>query len=149
MQSFFALLQSPTALKNFSVNRPSASFLFPRIPNREQALQRFCQDALIYAFFRNIPDRCIYTLLFRIFCPLCQRLFLRREILLFLKALSLVLTGYERVENKTNKEGVGSATNSLFGGTATAEKLRNVLVIILTPVVLESPLVPESRMRHI
>ena len=62
---------------------------------------------------------------------------------------SLILTGYERVENKTNKEGVGSATNSLFGGTATAEKLRNVLVIILTPVVLESPLVPESRMRHI
>ncbi len=62
---------------------------------------------------------------------------------------SLILTGYERVENKTSKEGVGSATNSLFGGTATAEKLRNVLVIILTPVVLDSPLVPESRMRHI
>ncbi|MBQ8436430.1 MAG: hypothetical protein IJX20_02135 [Alphaproteobacteria bacterium] len=62
---------------------------------------------------------------------------------------SLILTGYERVENKTNKEGVGSADVSLLGGTAIAEKVRNVLVIILTPVVLESPLVPESRMRHI
>jgi len=62
---------------------------------------------------------------------------------------SLILTGYERVENKTDKSGVGSADVSMFGGTAIAEKVRNVLVIILTPVVLESPLVPESRMRHI
>ena len=62
---------------------------------------------------------------------------------------SLVLTGYERVENATNKAGVGSATNSLLGGTANAEKLRSILVIILTPVVLESPLNPESRMHNI
>ncbi len=59
---------------------------------------------------------------------------------------SLVLTGYERVENTTSKSGVGSATNSLLGGSAVAEKTRSVLVIILTPVVLESPLSPESRM---
>ena len=59
---------------------------------------------------------------------------------------SLILTGYERVENSTSKEGVGSATNSLFGGSAMADKQRSVLVIILTPVVLESPLMPESRM---
>ena len=61
---------------------------------------------------------------------------------------SLILTGYERVESSTSKEGVGSATNSLLGGTATATKERSVLVIILTPVVLESPLVPESRMSN-
>lgn len=60
---------------------------------------------------------------------------------------TLVLTGYERVENSTNKSGVGSAQNSLLGGTATAEKTRSILVILLTPVVLESPLSPESRMR--
>ena len=59
---------------------------------------------------------------------------------------SLILTGYERVENTTSKEGIGSATNSLLGGSATANKERSVLVIILTPVVLESPLTPESRM---
>lgn len=62
---------------------------------------------------------------------------------------SLVLTGYERVENSTLKSGIGSATNSLLGGTANAEKVRSVLVIILTPVVLESPLNPESRMRNL
>lgn len=61
---------------------------------------------------------------------------------------SLILTGYERVENKTEKNGLGNATNSLFGGSATASKDRNILVIILTPVVLESPLTPESRMTN-
>ncbi len=61
---------------------------------------------------------------------------------------TLVLTGYERVENEANKSGVGSATNSLLGGTATATKNRSILVIMLTPVVLESPLTPESRMNN-
>ena len=56
---------------------------------------------------------------------------------------SLILSGYERVEST----GVGSAENSLLGGTASAEKTRSMLVIILTPVVLESPLTPESRMK--
>ena len=59
---------------------------------------------------------------------------------------SLILTGYERVDNTTQKEGTGSAENSLLGGYANASKERSVLVIILTPVILESPLVPESRM---
>ena len=61
---------------------------------------------------------------------------------------SLVLTGYERVENGTTKTGVGSATNSLLGGSAVAEKTRSMLVIILTPVVLESPLNPETRVHN-
>lgn len=59
---------------------------------------------------------------------------------------TLVLTGYERVENSATKSGVGSATNSLLGGTAVASKTRSILVIMLTPVVLQSPLTPESRM---
>ena len=62
---------------------------------------------------------------------------------------SLVLTGFERVENYANKQGVGSAENSLLGGGAAAEKTRRVLVIVLTPVVLESPLNPESRMHNL
>ena len=62
---------------------------------------------------------------------------------------SLVLTGYERVENKASKKGIGSAENSLLGGGATAEKVRSMLVIVLTPVALESPLNPESRMHNI
>lgn len=60
---------------------------------------------------------------------------------------TLVLSGYERVENSTNKSGVGSAENSLLGGTAKANKTRSVLVIMLTPVVMDSPLIPESRMK--
>lgn len=61
---------------------------------------------------------------------------------------SLILSGYERVESKSDKTGLGSAENSLLGGTATADKTRSMLVIILTPVVLESPLSPESRMKN-
>lgn len=60
---------------------------------------------------------------------------------------SLILSGYERVENQADKTGVGSADNSLLGGTAIAKKDRSILVIILTPVVLESPLTAESRMK--
>lgn len=59
---------------------------------------------------------------------------------------SLILTGYEKVSSETNKTGTGSADNSLLGGDANASKERNILVIILTPVVLETPLAPETRM---
>lgn len=60
---------------------------------------------------------------------------------------TLILSGYERVETLSNKTGLGSAENSLLGGTAQTNKTRSILVIMLTPVVLESPLIPESRMR--
>ena len=60
---------------------------------------------------------------------------------------TLILSGYERVETATNKTGVGSAENSLLGGSAIANKTRSILVIMLTPVVMDSPLVPESRMK--
>ena len=59
---------------------------------------------------------------------------------------SLILTGYEKVNTTTNKTGTGSAENSLLGGNASASKDRSILVIILTPVVLETPLSPETRM---
>lgn len=60
---------------------------------------------------------------------------------------SLILSGYEKVNNNVNKQGVGSPNNPLLGGSVEASKERSVLVIILTPVVLDSPLTPESRMR--
>lgn len=59
---------------------------------------------------------------------------------------SLILTGYEKVSSSANKTGTGSAENSLLGGEAVASKDRSVMVIILTPVVLETPLSPETRM---
>ena len=61
---------------------------------------------------------------------------------------TLILSGYERVEDSAQKSGIGSAENSMFGGSVTASKTRSILVIMLTPVVLDSPLVPESRMKY-
>ena len=61
---------------------------------------------------------------------------------------TLILSGYERVEDSAQKSGIGSAENSMFGGSVTANKTRSILVIMLTPVVLDSPLVPESRMKY-
>ena len=59
---------------------------------------------------------------------------------------SLILTGFEKVTTSALKSGTGSAENSLLGGSADAKKDRSVMVIILTPIVLESPLKPETRM---
>lgn len=59
---------------------------------------------------------------------------------------SLILTGFEKVNSAVNKDGTGSAENSLLGGNASAAKDRSILVVILTPVILASPLNPESRM---
>lgn len=59
---------------------------------------------------------------------------------------TLILAGYERVEDSVDKKGVGTPDNMLLGGAQSAEKSRTILVIMLTPVVLESPLSPESRM---
>ena len=60
---------------------------------------------------------------------------------------TLVLAGYERVNTISQKEGTGAINNTILGGSHSLEKTRTVLVILLTPVVLESPLLPESRMR--
>ncbi|MDD4556141.1 MAG: hypothetical protein PHE89_02270 [Alphaproteobacteria bacterium] len=60
---------------------------------------------------------------------------------------TLILTGYEKVDNNIEKTGVGKASNTLFGGSTIVEKDKAILVIVMTPVVLESPLTPESRMR--
>ncbi len=59
---------------------------------------------------------------------------------------TLILAGYERVEDTMDKKGVGSADNPLLGGSQTAQRDRTIIVIMLTPVVMESPLSPESRM---
>jgi type IVB pilus formation R64 PilN family outer membrane protein len=61
---------------------------------------------------------------------------------------TLVLTGYERVEDGVQKSGIGSAENSVLGGSVSSTGTRSILVILLTPVVLESPLSPESRMNN-
>jgi type IVB pilus formation R64 PilN family outer membrane protein len=61
---------------------------------------------------------------------------------------TLILSGYERVETASQKEGLGAINNNLLGGNQSVEKTRSIVVILLTPVVLESPLLPESRMNY-
>ena len=58
---------------------------------------------------------------------------------------TLILTGFEQATNSINKSGVGSPDNMLFGGGRSSEDERTVLVILLTPEVLVSPLSPETR----
>jgi len=61
---------------------------------------------------------------------------------------TLVLTGFEQVANVTDTAGVGEAKMNLLGGKAYDQHRRDVMVILLTPEVLESPMSPESRMRE-
>ena len=60
---------------------------------------------------------------------------------------TLVLAGYERAKDTTTKQGTGTPDNMLLGGLSEAGRERDILVILLTPVVMESPLDPESRMK--
>ena len=61
---------------------------------------------------------------------------------------TLVLTGFETVENKTSTAGVGQPRISILGGKAAADQKRSILVILLTPEILVSPLSPETRMEN-
>lgn len=60
---------------------------------------------------------------------------------------TLVLSGFEKVSHSTATSGIGKAKMGLLGGSAISQNSRDVLVILLTPEVLESPLSPEARMR--
>ena len=58
---------------------------------------------------------------------------------------TLILTGFERVKNSDSQEGLGSPNFKLLGGSRQTDSNRNVLVVIITPRILVSPLDPESR----
>jgi len=60
---------------------------------------------------------------------------------------TLVLTGFERVQDTTNTSGIGRPRISILGGQEYNSNSRDVLVVLITPEVLESPLTPEARMR--
>ncbi len=60
---------------------------------------------------------------------------------------TLVLSGFEQVNHATTSSGIGKAKMGLLGGSALSQNTRDVIVILLTPEVLESPLSPEARMR--
>ncbi len=60
---------------------------------------------------------------------------------------TLVLTGFEQLNDQTRSSGVGKAKMGLLGGEAYNKNDRTVLVILLTPEVLQSPLSQEALMR--
>ena len=60
---------------------------------------------------------------------------------------TLVLTGFEDLSESTETSGIGKAKMGLLGGSAQNETMRNILVILMTPEVLQSPLSPEALMR--
>ena len=51
---------------------------------------------------------------------------------------SLVLGGFERIRNSATDRGVGQPTFRLFGGGMENSNLREFLVVVITPVILES-----------
>ena len=61
---------------------------------------------------------------------------------------TLVLTGFEKVQNQVDFAGVGQPRISILGGKSYATQIRSVLVILLTPEILVSPLSPETRMEN-
>lgn len=60
---------------------------------------------------------------------------------------TLVLTGFEDINESTKSAGVGKAKMGILGGQAVTAMVRNVLVILVTPEVLQSPLSQEALMR--
>ena len=61
---------------------------------------------------------------------------------------TLVLTGFETIQARTDTAGLGQPKLSILGGKAYATEDKNVLVILVTPEILVSPLSPESRMEN-
>ena len=61
---------------------------------------------------------------------------------------TLVLTGFEQMVSNMTTSGIGEAKMNLLGGQAHDQTRRDVMVILITPEVLESPMSPEARMRE-
>ncbi|MBQ3695432.1 MAG: hypothetical protein II938_00460 [Alphaproteobacteria bacterium] len=60
---------------------------------------------------------------------------------------TLVLSGFERIKDSTATSGIGKAKMGLLGGNAYNHNEREVLVLLMTPEVLQSPLSQEALMR--
>ena len=61
---------------------------------------------------------------------------------------TLVISGFEQTNNDLDKQGIGHVDNPIGGGFA-SEDHRTVLVILITPEVLVSPLSPETRVNDL
>lgn len=50
---------------------------------------------------------------------------------------TLVLSGFEQMSNSSNKSGVGDPSNIIFGGTVASSTNRSVVVILITPYLMD------------
>ncbi|ACT52136.1 PilN family type IVB pilus formation outer membrane protein [Methylovorus glucosotrophus] len=50
---------------------------------------------------------------------------------------TLVVTGFEQTQDEANMQGIGDASNVSLGGGLTGNKGRNVLVVLIQPVIIE------------
>ena len=50
---------------------------------------------------------------------------------------TLVLSGFDQTTDNANKSGTGTASNFLFGGGGSRESKRDVIVLMITPIILE------------
>ncbi len=50
---------------------------------------------------------------------------------------TLILSGFEQTGGNLNQQGIGSASNWLFGGGVNAGKTKDIVVIMITPVIAE------------
>ena len=55
-----------------------------------------------------------------------------------------VLTGFEKISNTNSSNGLGANTFTYVGGSQKTETQREVLVVMLTPQVITSPLDTED-----
>lgn len=50
---------------------------------------------------------------------------------------TLILSGFEQQVDASNKSGVGSPSNWIFGGSGSSDRRREVIVILITPVIFD------------
>ncbi|MDR1691526.1 MAG: hypothetical protein LBR35_01655 [Rickettsiales bacterium] len=72
-----------------------------------------------------------------------ERAFLQEAVLK--SGQTLVLTGFERASNNDTRYGVGDPDFMALGGGRDTASERNILVIMITPQIIASPLDPEER----
>lgn len=58
---------------------------------------------------------------------------------------TMVLAGFENINEDSTKRGTAAPDFYLFGGSDVSSRTKTVLVVIMTPQVLETPLEPETR----
>ncbi|MHA1540435.1 MAG: hypothetical protein ACTSXL_00570 [Alphaproteobacteria bacterium] len=71
-----------------------------------------------------------------------------RQELVLKSGQTLIMTGFEKTKNSDTRYGIGDPNFMGLGGGKDTKSARDVLVVMLTPQVLQSPLDPEERLSN-